>query len=128
MEVGLGGRQRQLTSFRGPMWRINSERIETQWPISYFSPLALNSEFIRIPSVPAWLLAGFRCLLEILDSFDIGHRVWREANHMIEICLWNLDENGRIRRSDRIADTIPGVSRFKQVVLVLHQGRIEGFL
>ena len=110
------------------MWRINSERIETQWPISYFSPLALNSEFIRIPPVPAWLLAGFRCLLEILDSFDIGHRVWREANHMIEICLWNLDENGRIRRSDRIADTIPGVSRFKQVVLVLHQGRIEGFL
>lgn len=44
---------------------------------------------------------------------------------MIEICLWNPDENGRIRRSDRIADTIPGVSRFTQVVL--HQGRIERF-
>lgn len=44
---------------------------------------------------------------------------------MIEICLWNPDQNGRIRRSDRIADTIPGVSRFQQVVL--HQGRIERF-
>ena len=30
-----------------------------------------------------------------------------------------------IRRSDRIPDTIPGISRFQQVVL--HQGRIERF-
>lgn len=44
---------------------------------------------------------------------------------MIEICLWNPDEHGRIRRSDRIPDTIPGISRFQQVVL--HQGRIERF-
>lgn len=64
---------------------------------------------------------------------------------MIEICLWvgeytireqrshpsmckaqtdclsqNPDENGQIRRSDRIPDTIPNISRFQQVVL--HQG------
>jgi len=44
---------------------------------------------------------------------------------MIEICLWNPDENGRLRRSSRIPDTIPGISRFQQVVL--HQGRIERF-
>jgi phenol 2-monooxygenase len=44
---------------------------------------------------------------------------------MIEICLWNPDDQGRIRRSDRIPDTIPGISRFQQVVL--HQGRIERF-
>lgn len=44
---------------------------------------------------------------------------------MLEICLWNPDENGVIRRSDRIPDTIPGVSRFQQVVL--HQGRIERY-
>ena len=44
---------------------------------------------------------------------------------MLEICLWNPDENGNIRRSDRIPDTIPGISRFQQVVL--HQGRIERF-
>lgn len=44
---------------------------------------------------------------------------------MIEICLWNPDENGVIQRSDRIPDTIPGISRFQQVVL--HQGRIERF-
>lgn len=39
---------------------------------------------------------------------------------MLEICLWNPDEQGRIRRSDRIPDTIPNISRFQQVVL--HQG------
>jgi len=44
---------------------------------------------------------------------------------MLEICLWNPDADGIIRRSDRIPDTIPGISRFQQVVL--HQGRIERF-
>lgn len=44
---------------------------------------------------------------------------------MLEICLWNPDQKGRIQRSDRIPDTIPGISRFQQVVL--HQGRIERF-
>lgn len=42
---------------------------------------------------------------------------------MLEICLWNPDEKGVIRRSSRIPDTIPGISRFQQVVV--HQGRIE---
>ena len=44
---------------------------------------------------------------------------------MLEINLWNPDEKGVIRRSDKIPDTIPGISRFQQIVL--HQGRIERF-
>jgi phenol 2-monooxygenase len=69
---------------------------------------------------------GLQCrTLEIFDSLSFGHRAWMESNHMLEICLWNPDENGVIRRSDRIPDTIPGISRFQQVVL--HQGRIERF-
>lgn len=69
---------------------------------------------------------GLQCrTLEIFDSLGFGHRAWQESNHMLEICLWNPDENGVIRRSDRIPDTIPGISRFQQVVL--HQGRIERF-
>jgi phenol 2-monooxygenase len=44
---------------------------------------------------------------------------------MLEISLWNPDETGVLRRSSRIPDTIPGISRFQQVVL--HQGRIERF-
>lgn len=37
----------------------------------------------------------------------------------------NPGSDGVIRRSDRIPDTIPGLSRFQQVVV--HQGRIERF-
>lgn len=45
---------------------------------------------------------------------------------MLEICFWNPDsETGTLQRSGRIPDTIPGISRFQQVVL--HQGRIERF-
>ncbi|KAJ5130883.1 uncharacterized protein N7515_006922 [Penicillium bovifimosum] len=69
---------------------------------------------------------GLQCrTLEIFDSFGMAQRAWTEANHMLEICLWNPDENGKLQRSDRIPDTIPGISRFQQVVL--HQGRIEQF-
>ena len=69
---------------------------------------------------------GLQCRsLEIFDSFGFADRVWKESNHMLEICLWNPDATGRIRRTDRIPDTIPGISRFQQVVL--HQGRIERF-
>ena len=39
--------------------------------------------------------------------------------------MWNPDSEGKLRRSDRIPDTIPNISRFQQVVL--HQGRIERF-
>jgi phenol 2-monooxygenase len=42
---------------------------------------------------------------------------------MLEICLWNPDSEGRLRRSDRIPDTIPNISRFQQVVL--HQGKLR---
>lgn len=69
---------------------------------------------------------GLQCrTLEILDSFEFADRSWKEGNHMLEICLWNPGQDGVIRRSDRIPDTIPGISRFQQ--LVLHQGRIERF-
>jgi len=69
---------------------------------------------------------GLQCrTLEIFDSFGFRHRAWIESNHMLEIYLWNPDQDGVIRRSNRIPDTIPGISRFQQVVL--HQGRIERF-
>ncbi|KAG8405465.1 hypothetical protein J3458_022119 [Metarhizium acridum] len=69
---------------------------------------------------------GLQCrTLEIFDSLGFAHRAWRESNHLLEICLWNPDPDGQIRRSGRIPDTIPGISRFQQVVL--HQGRIERF-
>ncbi|KAF2107826.1 FAD binding domain-containing protein [Lophiotrema nucula] len=63
--------------------------------------------------------------LEIFDSFGFCDRAWKEANHMIEMCMWNPGEDGVIRRSDRVPDVPVGLSRFQQIVL--HQGRIERF-
>ncbi|KAK1977696.1 FAD binding domain-containing protein [Colletotrichum cereale] len=63
--------------------------------------------------------------LEILDSFGVGERVWKESNRMLEVSFWNPDESGQIARSAHVANTIPGLSRFTESVL--HQGRIEQF-
>jgi len=63
--------------------------------------------------------------IEIFDSLGFADRLWKESNHLIEICMWNPGADGRIRRSDRIPDTIVGLSRYQQIVL--HQGRIERF-
>ena len=69
---------------------------------------------------------GLQCRsLEIFDSFGFADRVWKEANHMLEVRMWNPGKDGRIQRSEIIPDTPPGVSRFTEVVL--HQGRIERF-
>lgn len=69
---------------------------------------------------------GLQCRsLEIFDSLGFADRVWKEANHMLEVRMWNPDKDGRIRRSEIIPDTPPGVSRFTEVVV--HQGRIERF-
>jgi len=63
--------------------------------------------------------------LEMLDSFGIGERIVKEANHMLEVCFWNPDSEGRIRRENRAVDVRPGLSRFTE--MVLHQGRMETF-
>ncbi|KAJ6195229.1 hypothetical protein J3E72DRAFT_248834 [Bipolaris maydis] len=63
--------------------------------------------------------------LEIFDSFGFADRAWKEANHLIEFCMWNPGQDGVIRRSDQVPDVVPGISRFKECVL--HQGRIERF-
>lgn len=62
---------------------------------------------------------------QVFNSFGFADRAWKESNHMLEICFWNPDENGKLTRTGRIPDTIPGISRWQQVVL--HQGRIERF-
>ncbi|KAK3485774.1 putative phenol 2-monooxygenase [Neurospora hispaniola] len=61
--------------------------------------------------------------IEIFDSLGFSDRVWKESNHMQEICMWNPNAEGIIHRSDRIPDTVVGISRYQQCVL--NQSRIE---
>ncbi|KAF2859052.1 hypothetical protein K470DRAFT_250053 [Piedraia hortae CBS 480.64] len=63
--------------------------------------------------------------LEILESMGVCHRVRQEGRIMTEMCFWNPDEKGIIRRSDRKADTMPGNGRYLECTL--NQGRIERF-
>jgi phenol 2-monooxygenase (NADPH) len=95
---------------------------------TWFSRCGINARIVdkRGTKIFNGQADGLQCrTLEIFDSFEFADRAWKESNHMIEICLWNPNKQGIIRRSDRIPDTIPNISRFQQVVL--HQGRIERF-
>ncbi|KAL8652645.1 MAG: hypothetical protein Q9226_004186 [Calogaya cf. arnoldii] len=74
---------------------------------------------------------GIQCrTLEILESFGIVDRIWKESCHMPEMCMWS-DQNpgydGLIHRSSRMSNTIPAISRFPCGVL-LAQHRIEAVL
>ncbi|KAK5995656.1 Phenol hydroxylase [Cladobotryum mycophilum] len=64
--------------------------------------------------------------LEIFDTFGIGHKVWREANHILEVSFWNPGDDGNIHRHHRGPNTTPNIGRFTESVM--HQGRVEGFL
>ncbi|EST09308.1 Monooxygenase, FAD-binding [Kalmanozyma brasiliensis GHG001] len=67
---------------------------------------------------------GLQCRsLEILHSFGLGEDIWRQSNRMIEMRFWNPGPDGKLQRTGRKPDTIPGISRWQQCVL--HQGRIE---
>ncbi|KAK4661051.1 hypothetical protein QC762_124420 [Podospora pseudocomata] len=90
------------------------------------SPLSVRIIDKRSTKIFSGQADGLQCRsLEIFDSLGFADRAWKEANHMIEICMWNPDATGIIQRSDRIPDTIVGLSRFQQIVL--QQGRIERF-
>ncbi|KAL8942691.1 MAG: hypothetical protein Q9211_001289 [Gyalolechia sp. 1 TL-2023] len=79
----------------------------------------------REENVPAGNADGVHCrTMEILDSFDIIDRIWKESCHMAEMCMWFPGSDGTIRRSMRTSNAIPGISRFPCGVL-LAQHRIE---
>lgn len=61
--------------------------------------------------------------LEIFDSFGFADRPLKEGFHVLEICSWNPDKNGRLQRTQRAVAQRPGVSRFQQVAF--NQGGIE---
>ncbi|OAV99742.1 hypothetical protein PTTG_00482 [Puccinia triticina 1-1 BBBD Race 1] len=61
--------------------------------------------------------------LEVFQALGMGARLFEEVNQLGEICFWNPDSDGKIGRTARIPDTIPGISPYQQSVV--HQGRIE---
>ncbi|POY76369.1 hypothetical protein BMF94_0566 [Rhodotorula taiwanensis] len=65
--------------------------------------------------------------LEIFENLGFIEKVQKEGSPMSEINFWNPDPaTGRLTRTAKIPDTIPGLSRFQQTIL--HQTRVETHL
>ncbi|GAA6050393.1 hypothetical protein JCM3770_004015 [Rhodotorula araucariae] len=65
--------------------------------------------------------------LEIFENLGFIESIEKEGSRMSEINFWNpCPETGRLVRTAKIPDTIPGLSRFQQTIL--HQGRVEAHL
>lgn len=64
--------------------------------------------------------------LELFQALGVGPEITREINELGEVCYWEPNENGGIRRTSRSPATLPGLSKFGSSTL--HQGRIEKHL
>ncbi|GAA5972399.1 hypothetical protein JCM11641_001825 [Rhodosporidiobolus odoratus] len=65
--------------------------------------------------------------LEVFESLGFVESIEKEGSRMSEINFWNpCPDTGRLVRTAKIPDTIPGLSRFQQTIL--HQGRVEAHL
>ncbi|KAK4046930.1 hypothetical protein OIV83_005721 [Microbotryomycetes sp. JL201] len=93
-----------------------------------------NVDVLIIGAGPAGLMTmarqadGLNCRsLEIFESLGFIESIEKEGSRMSEIQFWNPDaETGHLKRTGRIPDTIPGLSRYQQTIL--HQGRVEAHL
>ncbi|EGG02844.1 uncharacterized protein MELLADRAFT_38407 [Melampsora larici-populina 98AG31] len=64
--------------------------------------------------------------LEIFHALGMGSEIIREINVFGEVCYWEPNESGEIKRASRSPATLPGLSKFRSSCL--HQGRIEKHL
>lgn len=69
---------------------------------------------------------GVQCrTVEIFESLGLSEDLLREAYHVLEVAFWDSDKDGRLVRTSRAADTMPGLSH--QPHVILNQAIINGF-
>ncbi|EGG02775.1 uncharacterized protein MELLADRAFT_109827 [Melampsora larici-populina 98AG31] len=64
--------------------------------------------------------------LEIFQALGIGSEIAHEMNTFGEVCHWEPNASGEIKRTARSSVSPPGISKFQSSCL--HQGRIEEHL
>ncbi len=70
---------------------------------------------------------GVQCrTVEVFESFGLSEELLREAYHVLEVAFWSPDGKGGLRRTNRAADTQPGLSH--QPHVILNQARINALL
>ncbi|KAJ9642480.1 hypothetical protein H2199_004861 [Coniosporium tulheliwenetii] len=70
---------------------------------------------------------GVQCrTVEVFESFGLSEEILREGYHVVEVVFWSPDGKDGLHRTNRTADTPPGLSH--QPHLILNQARINGLL
>ena len=70
---------------------------------------------------------GVQCrTVEVFESFGLAEDLLREAYHVLEVAFWSSNDKGGIHRTNRAADTAPGLSH--QPHVILNQARVNGIL
>ncbi|KAL5115572.1 hypothetical protein ACEQ8H_006548 [Pleosporales sp. CAS-2024a] len=65
--------------------------------------------------------------VEIYESFGLAEDLLREAYHILEVCFWNVSDDGKgIRRKSRTIDTEQGLSHLPHVIL--NQARMNALM
>ena len=70
---------------------------------------------------------GVQCrTVEVFESFGLADELLKTAYHVLEVAFWSADEDGKLIRTRRTADTMPGLSH--QPHVILNQAIMNGFL
>ncbi|KAF2235797.1 hypothetical protein EV356DRAFT_531648 [Viridothelium virens] len=70
---------------------------------------------------------GVQCrTVEVFESFGIAEDLLRASYHVLEVAFWSLNEQGKLIRAKRVADTEPGLSHMPHVIL--NQARLNAIL
>jgi phenol 2-monooxygenase len=70
---------------------------------------------------------GIQCrTVEVFESFGLAEDLLREAYHVLEVCFYSHNSDGRLVRTHRTPDTPAGLSH--QPHLILNQARVHGIL
>ncbi|BEI87291.1 uncharacterized protein CcaverHIS019_0100090 [Cutaneotrichosporon cavernicola] len=67
---------------------------------------------------------GLQCRTgEVFEALNVHRQFDAETHECAEVIIWDPDQNGDIRETSRVVDTVPGMSRVKHVNL--GQDRVE---
>jgi phenol 2-monooxygenase len=70
---------------------------------------------------------GVQCrTVEVFESLGLEGELLRRAYHVLEVAFWSADREGKLVRTGRTADTMPGLSH--QPHVILNQAVVNGFL
>lgn len=95
----------------------------------WLARLGINCKILEKSSGPMKMgqADGVQCrTVEVYESFGLSEDLLKTAYHVLEIAFWTGDEKGNLVRTNRTADTMPGLSHMPHCIL--NQAIMNGFL